>query len=245
MCSNNETAKDEKRRKGKVIESEGKRHDSYGVFSLGVSRNFFRWLINTQPATRIPTIRLFHFNSLIKIHFHYLLIFTFVFLTSLGTAHMSLIRQFAPEFRRFDNMMRRFENEFERSILPTSVLSGETVPAGAASLTPWRYPALDVVETPDAVEVHAELPGLKKEDIKLELHDRQLWISGESKQERDFDENQWKVRERSFGRFQRQVLLPKGVDENQISASFDNGVLNVKVAKLPESVKEKKAIQIQ
>ena len=107
-----------------------------------------------------------------------------------------------------------------------------------------RLPAMDVVESNEDVQVHVEVPGMDKKDIKVEFDDGVLTISGERKSESETTtDNQWTVKERLYGKFTRSVTLPKGVQADHITASCDNGVLCVKVPK--GSAPSTKAIDIQ
>lgn len=76
-----------------------------------------------------------------------------------------------------------------------------------------------------------ELPGLKKEDVSIDVHNGVLTVAGESKQSTEHDENGYVVRERRFGKFSRAVSLPQGVKPDDIKASFENGVLTVQFPK--------------
>jgi HSP20 family protein len=85
-------------------------------------------------------------------------------------------------------------------------------------------PALDVHTDERQIEITAELPGVKQEDIELTVEDGVLTLSGEKKSERK-DENGYS--ERSYGRFERRITLPSNVDEEQCSADFKDGVLHI------------------
>lgn len=108
-----------------------------------------------------------------------------------------------------------------------------------------RAPHADVMETKDDIRVTLELPGLRPEDLDVNLEDNVLTISGEKKEERDEEgqENRWHLSERRYGRFSRSFVLPKEVEQDRIQASFENGVLHVTIPK-SERVKPRR-IQIQ
>jgi len=99
-------------------------------------------------------------------------------------------------------------------------------------LSGWT-PALDMSEDKDNIYVRWELPGMKKEDIELSLHDGVLTISGERKQEKKGEEGY--KNERFFGRFQRSVTLPASVDGNKVKATYQDGVLKVVLPKAEEA----------
>jgi HSP20 family protein len=103
-------------------------------------------------------------------------------------------------------------------------------------------PAMDLLETGDHFVLRADLPGMSEEDVNIELEDATLTISGERKTEHEStDEGYYRV-ERASGSFQRSLTLPKGVDPEAVTASFDRGVLEVRIPK-PEARKPRK-IQI-
>jgi len=104
-------------------------------------------------------------------------------------------------------------------------------------------PSLDLVEDAQAYVVTAELPGLKKEDVQIQLEDGVLSISGEKRQEAEGKEMTFHRMERRYGSFYRAVTLPAGVDVDKVDARFEHGVLTVRVPKR-EEVKAK-AIKIQ
>jgi HSP20 family protein len=100
--------------------------------------------------------------------------------------------------------------------------------------TGWS-PALDVYEDKDSIMVKVELPGMKKEQIELSLHENTLTISGERKAERAENSGDASRSERFLGRFQRTVTLPKPVDPNKVNARYKDGILTVTLSKTEES----------
>ena len=96
-------------------------------------------------------------------------------------------------------------------------------------------PAIDLYENNDSVVVKAELPGMKKEDIDISLHQGSLIISGERKSESESGEGDSSRSERFFGRFQRALELPRPVDPNKVTASYKDGILTVTLPKTEES----------
>ncbi|GLB42417.1 putative small heat shock protein (HSP20) family protein [Lyophyllum shimeji] len=90
-------------------------------------------------------------------------------------------------------------------------------------------PRMDLHENAEKNLVTAtfELPGLKKEDVNIDLHDGRLTVSGDAKISEEHEENGYAVRERRFGKFSRTLQLPQGVKENEIKASMENGILTV------------------
>ncbi|KAI0045618.1 HSP20-like chaperone [Auriscalpium vulgare] len=90
-------------------------------------------------------------------------------------------------------------------------------------------PRLDVHENKDTNTVTAsfELPGLKKEDVQIDVHNNVLTVSAESKVDTERNEDAYAVRERRYGRFSRSVQLPQGISDEEIKATMENGVLTV------------------
>src|ERR671929_559326 len=97
-------------------------------------------------------------------------------------------------------------------------------------------PPMDLVEAEDHFVLKADLPGLSEEDVAIEIDDGALKISGERKAEHETNERGWYRVERAFGSFARTLSLPEGIDADAVSASFDRGVLEVRIPK-PEQRK--------
>lgn len=106
--------------------------------------------------------------------------------------------------------------------------------------------AVDVKETPEALFFVADLPGIKREEVKVQVHGNVLSISGERTREVKEDKEKWHRVERSTGKFLRQFQLPKHVDLEKISANSVDGVLTVKIPKIPPPEPEKpKTIEVK
>ncbi len=95
-------------------------------------------------------------------------------------------------------------------------------------------PAVDVAESDGNLVVTAELPGMKKEDVTLELANGVLTLRGEKKEETERKEEEMHVVERSYGSFRRSFTLPCTVDETKAAAEFKDGVLRVTLPKTGE-----------
>lgn len=110
--------------------------------------------------------------------------------------------------------------------------------AGAGSGVAARrwVPALDLVEDGEQYVLRADLPGVREDDVKVELDDGVLTISGERKSEHEERRDGYRRIERASGSFSRSLALPDGVDPERIDARFENGVLEVRVPK-PEQRK--------
>ncbi len=104
-------------------------------------------------------------------------------------------------------------------------------------------PTLDLAETPTSFEVKVDLPGVKPEDVKVELHDGQLVISGQRDHSTERKEKNFHYTERASGSFVRSILIPGDVDSDKIDAQYEQGVLHVT---LPKSAKtQPKKIEIR
>ena len=113
-------------------------------------------------------------------------------------------------------LMRRFGDELER-------VFGK---GGEAAV--WR-PAIDVKLEKGKMLVHAELPGLKREEVKVTITGDFLAIEGERKTEKEEKKGSWVHTERNYGRFYRSIALPEGADAGKVTAEFADGVLAITV----------------
>jgi HSP20 family protein len=100
-------------------------------------------------------------------------------------------------------------------------------------------PAMDLVESGDHFVLRADLPGLSEEDVKIELEDTTLTISGERAAEHESNDEGYYRLERAFGAFSRTLQLPRGIDPEAVTAAFDRGVLEVRIPK-PEERKPRR-----
>jgi HSP20 family protein len=114
-------------------------------------------------------------------------------------------------------------------------------PGNGGVVRRW-IPAMDLVEGEDSYVLHADLPGLAEDDVKVEYEDNVLTISGERKTEREERKGGYVRFERASGAFKRSLTLPAGVDANAIQASFANGVLDVTIPKPAASQPHRVAI---
>jgi HSP20 family protein len=95
-------------------------------------------------------------------------------------------------------------------------------------------PAMDLVETGEQLVLRADLPGLTKDDVELEVKDGVLTISGERKADHEEKSEGYYRVERAFGRFSRSLTVPDGIDAEGITADFNEGVLEVRIPKPAE-----------
>ena len=111
-------------------------------------------------------------------------------------------------------------------------------PGNAGAARRWM-PAMDLVEAEEHFVLRADLPGMSEEDVNIEVEERVLTISGERKAEHTETKDGYQRFERAFGSFSRSLTLPDGIDAESVSASFDRGVLEVRIPK-PEQRKPRK-----
>jgi HSP20 family protein len=121
----------------------------------------------------------------------------------------------------------------------------DTTTSGNGGSAPRRWiPAMDLVETDDHFVLKADLPGLTDEDVKIDVEGDVLTISGERKSEQEDKRDGYVRVERSYGAFRRSLTLPEGVDPEAVTASFDRGVLEVRIPKPQERKPRRVAIQV-
>lgn len=104
---------------------------------------------------------------------------------------------------------------------------------GSAIERSWM-PAVDIIDTPKAFVLKAELAGMKLEDVHIELEDDVLTIKGERHQEEPLEGEQYQSTEWHYGSFQRSISLPRSVKRDAIEATYEDGVVEVRVPKAAE-----------
>lgn len=152
----------------------------------------------------------------------------------------------AMEVRRPRSLMSRVERDFERMI--------EEFWNRPISTWPWRWlprgvgvpvPVLDVYEEKDDIVVKAELPGISKEAIQVNLTNSTLTVKGEKKKHEEIKEEDYAYQERSYGAFTRTVDLPSEVKTEQVRATFKDGVLEIRLPKTEEAKKQSLSVKIE
>jgi HSP20 family protein len=136
-------------------------------------------------------------------------------------AYMS-IKRWDP-MRELEDMSRRLNSMFGSSGLSQGQRED-------MALVDWR-PSVDISETPEHFEIKAELPEVKKDDIKVTVEDGVLCIRGERKKESEQKDKKHHRIERSWGSFMRSFALPDDVDQENIAAETKDGVLTLRLAK--------------
>jgi HSP20 family protein len=103
----------------------------------------------------------------------------------------------------------------------------------------WGWnPVVDIYDNEDSIVLKAELPGVSKKDIEIDIKDRVLTLKGERSADNEVKEDNYYRRERTYGRFERSFTLPADVDPDRIKADYNDGVLKIEVPK-PEDQKPK------
>ena len=124
-----------------------------------------------------------------------------------------------PRAQFSKDLFRQFDDFFEGV--------NETTPAELRTFSP----TMDVEETKDAYLVRFDIPGIKDEELKIEVKDNTLFVSGERKREEKTN-GEYVRYERFYGRFERALTLPRNVDADKIDAQYDKGVLTLAVPKI-------------
>jgi HSP20 family protein len=149
---------------------------------------------------------------------------------------MTLVRWDA--FRELEEMSDRLNRMFSRPAIGTKNGNGKE----ALTVADWT-PTVDISETDGEYLIKAELPEVKKEDVKVTLEDGVLILSGERRQEKEEKHTKYHRVERSYGSFVRSFSLPELVDESKVKAEYKDGVLSLH---LPKSEKVKpRAIDVK
>lgn len=130
-------------------------------------------------------------------------------------------------FRELEDLNERINRSFG-----SSLRSRDIDAPGKDALVGFDWsPSVDITETPEEFQIKAELPEVKKEDVKIRVENGMLSISGERKQEKEEQNKKWHRVERSYGSFLRTFTLPENVDESKVRAEFKDGLLTMRLPK--------------
>lgn len=136
--------------------------------------------------------------------------------------------------------LNELQNRFKTLLGRTSLRPGNG--EESLALADWA-PVVDISEDDREFLIKAELPGLKREEVKVTVEDGVLSISGERKTEKEEKNKKFHRVERSYGSFLRSFSLPDGADATKVNAEFGDGVLNVHLAKTPKA--QPKTIEVK
>ena len=107
-------------------------------------------------------------------------------------------------------------------------------------------PSTNVSQSADAIEASIELPGLDENDIDVTLGPHSLTIKGEKRTEKEAEEKSYVHRERSYGYFERTIPLPRNaIDRDNVEATFEKGVLHIRIPKKEESTETRRRIEVR
>jgi HSP20 family protein len=140
-------------------------------------------------------------------------------------------------WKELEEMEKRLSTIFGRPPIPTDGEKKEAI-----SVTEWS-PLVDITEDDKEYVVKAEIPEMKKEDIKINVHDDVLTVSGERKYEKEEKGKKFHRVERAYGSFMRSFTLPEDADGSKVSAEYKDGMLKVHLPKCEQA--KKKAIEVK
>ena len=152
--------------------------------------------------------------------------------------------EFGEKCKQHCEMMKERCKQHCKMMKEKCACASEKVKECCQMNSPMQSVALDVKEKRDCFVVEIDLPGVKKEDIKVEVEENVISISGERTAEKDEDCKSH-IAGRHFGAFDKRVKLPESADMNAIIAKYENGVLTLMIHKKAECVNERKNIVIE
>jgi HSP20 family protein len=132
--------------------------------------------------------------------------------------------------------LQTFQDEMNRMF--DQFFRGGTGEEAGWGVRTWA-PPVDIYETDDALILKAELPGVSKDDVSIEIHQNTLILRGQRKHEAEVKEEQYHRVERAYGTFQRSFMLPTLVDQEHVQATYHDGVLELRLPK-SEAAKPKR-----
>lgn len=149
---------------------------------------------------------------------------------------MALVRW--DPFRDIITLRERMDKLFEDSLTRFRAPEEETVP------TFWS-PAVDIYETDENIVLKAELPGIERKEVSVEVKDNTLILKGERKREKEVTEENYHRIERSYGSFMRSFTIPVSVRQEQVKAKFKDGVLEVTLPKAEVSKPKQVKVEVE
>jgi HSP20 family protein len=132
-----------------------------------------------------------------------------------------------------DRINSLFHDAFSRSLVDDDFVLGS-----------WK-PVVDIYDKEGVIIIHAELPGVTKDDVSIEVKDNVLTLKGERVQIKEVNEDKYFRKERSFGSFYRAFTLPSAINPDNIKATFKDGVLEIEIPKPEEQTPKQIKIEIE
>ena len=145
-------------------------------------------------------------------------------------------------FSPFGSLFQRWNDEMDRFF--DDVGLGRTWMTRGQQTGQWS-PQTDVRQRGNELVIRADLPGMKKEDVNVEIRDDAVILSGDRKEEREEDREGWYRSERSYGSFYRAIPLPEGTIADSAKATFKDGVLEIKLQTPPKEVNQGRKVNIE
>ena len=146
------------------------------------------------------------------------------------------------DWHPFNTLRRQIDRLFEE--FPAAKSLGDFQPFDTLAGAWPGMPPVDFVEKDGDYEISAELPGLDEKHVDVKLSNGVLTISGEKKDEKEEKKEGYYFSERRYGSFKRAFRVPDGVDADKIAATFEKGVLKIRLPKSPEAKAQEKKIEI-
>jgi len=142
----------------------------------------------------------------------------------------------------FEEFEKWFEDMWAR---PSSLLAPSLWPGSRLAELKELSPSVDMYVDGNELVIKADLPGVKKEDLEIDVTEDILTISGHKKREEKVESDSYYRFERSHGRFCRGFELPAGTDKDKVKAHFEDGVLEIRIPKVEGAVSKTKKIEIK
>jgi HSP20 family protein len=161
--------------------------------------------------------------------------------TSYPSTPFSMVQRLSDDF---DRLLTNFGMTRGGSSPGRGLWSGWDIPGRAGAGGTWS-PQIDVIERDNKLVVRADLPGLSKEDVNIDVENDALMIQGERREEFEDTREGVFVSERSYGRFFRSIPLPDGVNPDDVNAKFNDGVLEITIPRPKQETRRGKRIEIR
>lgn len=141
-------------------------------------------------------------------------------------------------FRDMISLRERMDKLFEDSLSRFKASDEETMPS-------FWSPAVDIYETDENIVLKAELPGIDKSDVSVEVKDNTLILKGERRREKELKEENYHRIERSYGAFIRSFTIPVTVKQDEVKARFKDGVLEVSLPKVEGAKSKQVKVEVE